>query len=32
MLHVGTAAALLGYFWRDWLALALGLLGLTDGA
>jgi undecaprenyl-diphosphatase len=30
MLHVGTAAALLGYFWRDWLALALGVLGLTD--
>ncbi|MBV9734621.1 MAG: undecaprenyl-diphosphate phosphatase [Acidisphaera sp.] len=30
MLHVGTAAALLGYFWRDWLALALGVLGIGD--
>ncbi len=29
MLHVGTAVALLGYFWRDWLALALGVLGLS---
>lgn len=28
MLHVGTAAALLGYFWRDWWALATGVLGL----
>ncbi len=28
MLHVGTAVALLGYFWRDWLALGLGVLGL----
>ena len=28
MLHVGTAVALLGYFWRDWLALARGVLGL----
>lgn len=27
MLHVGTAAALLGYFWRDWLAIAVGLVG-----
>ncbi len=27
MLHVGTAAALLGYFWRDWLAIATGLVG-----
>ena len=30
MLHLGTAAALLGYFWRDWCALAIGILGLTD--
>jgi undecaprenyl-diphosphatase len=28
MLHLGTAAALLIYFWRDWLALGLGVLGL----
>ena len=27
MLHVGTAVALLGYFWRDWLAILTGLLG-----
>ncbi len=30
MLHVGTAVALLGYFWRDWLALIQGVLGLSD--
>ncbi len=24
LLHVGTAVALLGFFWRDWLALATG--------
>ena len=30
MLHVGTAVALLLYFWRDWLALLVGVLGLTD--
>jgi undecaprenyl-diphosphatase len=30
MLHVGTAMALLGYFWRDWWALAVGVCGLTD--
>ena len=30
MLHVGTAAALLAYFWRDWLALATGVLGIGD--
>ena len=30
MLHVGTAVALLGYFWRDWLALGLGVLGLSE--
>ena len=28
MLHLGTAAALLLYFWRDWWALATGVLGL----
>jgi undecaprenyl-diphosphatase len=28
MLHLGTAAALLLYFWRDWLALLTGLVGL----
>jgi undecaprenyl-diphosphatase len=27
VLHVGTATALLLYFWRDWLAIALGVLG-----
>jgi undecaprenyl-diphosphatase len=30
MLHLGTATALLLYFWRDWWALAVGVLGLTD--
>jgi undecaprenyl-diphosphatase len=30
MLHLGTATALLAYFWRDWLALALGTLGLAN--
>jgi len=28
-LHLGTAAALLAYFWRDWLALFVGVLGLS---
>ncbi|MFI4947278.1 MAG: undecaprenyl-diphosphate phosphatase [Alphaproteobacteria bacterium] len=28
VLHVGTAAALLVYFWRDWLFIAAGLTGL----
>lgn len=28
LLHLGTAAALLGYFWRDWWALATGVLGM----
>jgi len=28
MLHLGTATALLLYFWRDWWALATGVLGL----
>jgi undecaprenyl-diphosphatase len=27
VLHVGTAVALLLYFWRDWLAIALGIFG-----
>ena len=27
LLHTGTAAALLAYFWRDWLALGLGVVG-----
>lgn len=30
MLHVGTAAALLLYFWRDWWALACGVFGLAS--
>jgi undecaprenyl-diphosphatase len=30
MLHVGTAAALLAYFWRDWWALAIGVVGLAE--
>jgi undecaprenyl-diphosphatase len=30
MLHVGTAAALLLYFWRDWWALFTGVLGLAS--
>ena len=29
MLHLGTATALLLYFWRDWWALLIGVLGLT---
>lgn len=28
LLHTGTAIALLGYFWRDWVGLALGLIGV----
>ena len=28
LLHTGTAVALLVYFWRDWLGLARGVLGL----
>lgn len=28
MLHLGTAVALLAYFWRDWWALATGVLGI----
>jgi undecaprenyl-diphosphatase len=30
VLHVGTAAALLLYFWRDWLFIAAGLTGAAD--
>ncbi len=30
MLHVGTAAALLLFFWRDWFTIIWGTLGLTD--
>ena len=30
MLHVGTATALLGYFWRDWWALLIGVCGFAD--
>ncbi len=29
LLHLGTAAALLGYFWRDWWALGTGVIGLS---
>jgi undecaprenyl-diphosphatase len=29
VMHLGTAIALLLYFWRDWVAFALSLLGLT---
>jgi undecaprenyl-diphosphatase len=32
LLHTGTAAALLLYFWRDWLTLATGVLGLSGPA
>jgi undecaprenyl-diphosphatase len=30
MLHLGTAIALLLYFWRDWWALLIGLLGVSS--
>lgn len=30
LLHLGTATALLGYFWRDWWSLAIGVLGFTE--
>ncbi len=32
MLHLGTATALFLFFWRDWLALLLGILGLAEPA
>ena len=28
MLHLGTATALLGYFWQDWWAIITGVLGI----
>lgn len=28
MLHLGTATALLGFFWRDWWAIAIGVIGV----
>ena len=31
-LHLGTAIALLGYFWRDWLTLVQGVTGLAPSA
>jgi undecaprenyl-diphosphatase len=31
MLHLGTATALLVYFWRDWWSLATGVLGIASG-
>jgi undecaprenyl-diphosphatase len=30
LLHLGTAAALLAYFWRDWWELAIGVVGLSE--
>lgn len=30
MLHLGTATALLAYFWRDWWLILTGLLGIGD--
>jgi undecaprenyl-diphosphatase len=30
MLHLGTATALLGYFWQDWWAILTGLIGIGD--
>jgi undecaprenyl-diphosphatase len=30
MLHLGTATALLGYFWHDWWMIATGVLGIGD--
>jgi undecaprenyl-diphosphatase len=32
MLHLGTAAALLIYFWRDWLGFAVGVFDRRAGA
>ncbi len=32
LLHTGTAAALLAFFWRDWWALACGVFGRGDDA
>jgi undecaprenyl-diphosphatase len=30
VLHVGTAAALLAYFWRDWIGIARAVLGFAE--
>ncbi len=30
MLHLGTATALLAFFWRDWWAITLGVLGIGE--
>ena len=32
VMHLGTAIALLGYFWRDWLSFARSVLGFRDPA
>lgn len=32
ILHLGTAAALLAFYWRDWMKLLLALLGMGDPA
>ncbi len=31
LLHTGTAVALLGFFWRDWVGLLLGVIGVGGG-
>ena len=31
LLHTGTAVALLGFFWRDWVGLVLGVIGIGGG-
>lgn len=31
LLHTGTAVALLGFFWRDWVGLLLGIIGVGGG-
>jgi undecaprenyl-diphosphatase len=32
VLHLGTAAALLAFYWRDWVKLLLALIGMGDAA
>ena len=32
VMHLGTAVALLGYFWRDWLGFGLSVVRFTDSA
>ena len=32
LMHMGTAVALLGFFWRDWLGFAISVLRFTDPA